>query len=301
MTVMASLSGWFGSNEALVQNALVLTLLGFSFQVALRAGVFSLAGVGFYAVGGYTAAILVQHGWAAVTAIATALIAAAAVGLVLALILGRLRTLYLAMATVAFDLLVQILAENLNVTGGVVGLFGIPVKVTTLSVALLVAVSALVLWRLERGVIGRTTEALRVDEHLAATLGVDIVRQRVVAFVLSAVLGALAGALNALMFNTLAPSQVGFELIVAGLTVIVIGGTSSWLGPVIGAFIVTWLPDWLAFAGEWRIPVQGAIVIIMVLYASDGIVGLLQRARRWSVVQVRPRRRRTRLVPEAVE
>lgn len=276
------MSDWFTSNETLIQSALIFALLAYSFQVGLRAGVFSLAGVGFYAIGGYVAAILVQREeWPTVPAILAALVASAAIAYLLSLVLARLGGLYLAMATVAFDLLVQVMATQWEgMTGGALGMYGIPVVMTTAAlVAIVVVVSALLFLR-ERGSSGRTLEAMRLDEQLAPTLGIDVVRRRHGTFTLSGVLGGLAGALNALTFSTLAPAQVGFGLIVTALTIIVIGGISSWVGPLVGAFIVTWLPDWLAFAGEWRPVIEGAIIVLMVVWVSDGLVGLVTRARR---------------------
>lgn len=273
---------WFDANESLIQSALIFALLAYSFQVALRSGVFSLAGVGFFAIGGYASAILVQkEGWATVPAILVSLVGAAAIGLALSLVLSRLRSLYLAMATVAFNLLVQVTANEWDsLTGGALGMYGIPVTITTGVLTLVVLVVSIFLWWRERGSSGRTLETMRLDEQLAPTLGIDVVRRRHRVFALSAVLGALSGALNSLTFSTLAPAQVGFGLIVTALTMIVIGGISSWLGPLVGAFIVTWLPDWLAFAGEWRPVVEGLIVVFMVVWVSDGLVGLVLRARR---------------------
>jgi branched-chain amino acid transport system permease protein len=272
------LGDWFASNEALIQTALMSSLLAFSFQVAMRSGVFTFAGVGCWAIGGYTTGILVQHGWAPIPAIAASLALAAAAGLLLALILGRLRALYLAMVTVAFDLLVQILAQTLDVTGGANGLFGVPIVVGTGALFIVVAITCVVLRQRERGATGRMLEAMRVDEQLAPMLGISIMRQRIVAFVLSGVLAAMSGAMYVLMFSTLSPSQAGFELIVSTLTMVVIGGISSWTGPVIGAFVVTWMPDLLTFIGDWWPAVQGAIVVLMVIFAPDGLVGIARSA-----------------------
>jgi branched-chain amino acid transport system permease protein len=274
------IADWFSNNESLIQSALVLAILGFSTQLALRAGVFSLAGVGCWAIGGYTAAILVQHGQPTLVAIGLGLVETAAVGLVLALILGRLRSLYLAMATFAFVFLVQIVARVADgLTGGPLGLYAIPVKVTTSGLLVATAVAAGVVVLFERGRSGRTLEALRLDEQLARTVGVNVMRHRVVAFVVSATLGSLSGAMNALLFNTMAPDQAGFRLVVDALTIVVIGGIGAWYGPLVGAAIVVWLPEILRFAGDWRTVAQGVIVVLMVIYAPEGVTGIVRRIR----------------------
>jgi len=272
---------WFSDNETLIQAALTMTLLAFSLQVCLRAGIASFAGVGLWAVGGYTAAALVQHGWTTPLAIVVAIGLSVAISVALALVLGRLHSLYLAMATIAFVLLLQIVARTWDgVTGGADGLYAIPVTLTTGWLIVFVAVTAGVVWARGRGRSGRTSELLRVDQALAPSLGVDVRRQRVAAFALSGALGALAGAANALLFNALSPDQFGFTLIVDVLMALVIGGMTSWAGPLLGAVIVTWLPTWLSFLGNARPMVQGAIVVLMVVYLPDGLVGIVRAAAR---------------------
>jgi branched-chain amino acid transport system permease protein len=273
---------WFNSNEALIQSALALTILGFSVQLALRAGVFSLAGVGFWAIGGYSVANLVgKHDWPTPLAIAVTVGATLVPAFLLALILRKLRALYLAMATFAFVLIVQVAALNWDsVTGGAVGLFAIPVTVSTLGLTLVVIACAAGIFVWERGRHGRVMESLREDERLASALGVDVPRERVIVFTVSAGLGTLSGSLNALMFNTLTADQAGFGLITTALMVIVLGGTQAWWGPIAGAVIVTWLPEVLRFADDYREVIQGAIVVLVVVYAPDGMVGAARAIRR---------------------
>jgi branched-chain amino acid transport system permease protein len=284
---------WLDSNEALIQSALAMSLLAFSVQLALRAGVFSLAGVGFWAIGGYGTAKLVLEGWSTVTAVMVLVAGSAVIAVGMALILNRLRALYLAMATFAFVLIVQIIAINWeSVTGGPVGLFAIPVTVTTTGLVLVVALCALGLALWERGRSGRMMEALREDEQLASTIGIDVRRRRVVIFVVSSVLGTLSGALYAMMFNTITPDQAGFGLITNVLMMVVLGGTGAWWGAVVGAFIVTWLPEILRFAEDYRSIIQGAIVVLVVVYAPEGVVGLVRR-----IIRLARRARRVPLKP----
>lgn len=283
---------WFDSNETLIQSALIFTLLAYSFQVAMRAGVFSFAGVGFFAIGGYSSGILVMdHGWATVPAVAVGVLGSCVIATGLSLVLARLRALYLAMATVAFVLLVQVVATQWEgVTNGALGIYGVPVTVSTLGLVVIVALASLLLWFRERGASRRRLEVLRLDEQLAPTLGIDVVRRRHEAFVLSAALGALAGGLNILVLSTMSPEQVGFGLIVNALMMVVIGGFGTWVGGLVGAFIVTWLPDWLEFTGDWRPVVQGMVIVLMAVWVSDGLVGLIGRAWRRGRGMLRERR-----------
>lgn len=280
MTLVASISTYLSENEALTQSALAGTILAFSLMVALRAGMFSFAGVGFWAIGGYTAAVIVQDGRPTLLAIAAALALSGALSFVLALVLGRLRAVYMAMATFAFVMIVRTIALSWDgVTGGAQGLFGIPNTVTTLGCAVAVLACVAVVVAIGRGRTGRALAAIRTDEALAVANGVSVVRHRVAMFVLSGMLGALSGALNALLFNTLSPDQGGFPLILDALTMVVLGGAAAWWGPLIGAFIVVWLPEILRFAGDWRSVVQGVLVVLVVVYLPGGIVSAVHAGR----------------------
>lgn len=278
MTViqLASISSWYTGNETIIQQIIIYALLAFSIQVALRTGIFSLAGIGFYGIGSYAAALLVQKGWPTVPAVAAAVLLCGLVGYLLALLLVRLRDLYLAMATVAFDLMVGVLALNwTSLTGGPLGLVGIPVKVTTLGIFITLVVAGGGLFLLERGTIGRTMVAIREDEDLAQSLSIDIRRYRRFAFVISAMLGCLAGAFHALLYISVLPGDAGFDLIVLALTMVIIGGFGSWVGALIGAILLTWIPLKLTSIGQWWNVVYGGIMILMATFIPGGILAML--------------------------
>jgi len=298
MTSFAFLGEWFSDNESLIQTILIYALLAFSIQVALRSGVFSLAGIGFYAIGSYVAAVLVgDHGVPTVPAIAVGVALCGVLGWLLAWLLVRLRDLYLAMATVAFDLMVGVVALNWDgVTGGALGLFGVPITVTTLGMFVTVAVVIVLLFFMERGTIGRTLETVREDEELAKSLAVDTRRYRRFAFVVSSMLGALAGAFHALLFSTVSAGDAGFNLIVLALTMVIIGGFGSWIGALIGAILIAWLPLRLEGFSDWWYALYGGMMIVVATYIPGGIYGvgrqLLRRSSRLrtAVRRVRPAR-----------
>lgn len=284
--VIADFGTWFDDNESLFQTILIYALLAFSVQVALRSGVFSLAGIGFYAIGSYAAAVLVgDHGVPAFLALTAAVGLCGFLGWLLAWLLVRLRDLYLAMATVAFDLMVGVVALNWEgVTGGALGLFGVPISVTTLGMFVAVVVVAALLFLMEHGTMGRTLEAVREDEELAQSFAVDTRRYRRFAFVVSSMLGALAGGFHALLYTTVSAGDAGFNLIVLALTMVIIGGFRSWVGAVIGAILIAWLPLRLESLSEWWYAMYGALMIVMATYVPGGIYGmvvsLLRRAPR---------------------
>lgn len=273
---------WFSNSEGFFQGALIATLMASSVQVALRAGVLSFASVGFYGIGAYGAGFLLTKGaWPILPVVLVILAGATIVAFLLALVLARLRALYLAMATLAFVLLVHSASLALDeITGGPLGLYGIPTELGTISVAfigaLVIAINALT----QRGESGRKLLLLRQDEALAGALGVDVRRTRRAAFVWSSVLGTLAGVCQANLLTVFTPENFGFGLIVSTLTALVIGGTWHWAGPIIGGLVLAWLPQWLAFAGEWREVAEGIITIVVLIFLPAGIGGVIDRVLR---------------------
>jgi branched-chain amino acid transport system permease protein len=291
------MSSWYFSNLVLIQATLTGLVLALSVQVPLRFGVFSFAGVGSYGIGAYAAALLVIHRqMPALAAIGLAVLITAVIGLLLGLVIARLAGLYLAMATVAFDLIIGVIATNGGTfTGSSTGLYGIlsdftmPMMFTlTLIVLGLVVLS-------EHGKIGRRVHAVRDDIQLAASAGINVRRYRLVAFVVSGALGGLAGSMNVMVRSTVGPLDIGFNLIVLALTMIIVGGAMSWKGAVIGAIIFTWLPSLLEFVGKWQTLLYGIIVAVAAVLLPRGIHGVFVDLTRW----VQRRRRKPAAPPPA--
>jgi branched-chain amino acid transport system permease protein len=269
-------SGWYDANLVLIQGTFINLLLALSLQVPFRFGVFSFAGIGCYGVGAYTAAIMtIEFETPAIGSILAAMAVSAVLSYLLALVLARLGGLYLGMATIAFTLIVGVVAINGgDLTGGVTGLFGV---LATLSMSMItgIAIIAVVLLALsERGPMGRRVEAVREDPELAASTGTNVRRWRQAAFVASGLLGGCAGAMNALVRTTIGPGDIGFTVVVLALTMMIIGGTRSWAGALIGAIIFTWLPSILESVGEWQHLVYGTLVALAAVYMPGGLLGV---------------------------
>jgi branched-chain amino acid transport system permease protein len=232
----------------------------------------------------------------ALAAIGLAVLITAVIGLLLGLVIARLAGLYLAMATVAFDLIIGVIATNGGTfTGSSTGLYGIlsdftmPMMFTlTLIVLGLVVLS-------EHGKIGRRVHAVRDDIQLAASAGINVRRYRLVAFVVSGALGGLAGSMNVMVRSTVGPLDIGFNLIVLALTMIIVGGAMSWKGAVIGAIIFTWLPSLLEFVGKWQTLLYGIIVAVAAVLLPRGIHGVFVDLTRW----IQRRRRKPAAPPPA--
>jgi|GEM_PF-455443 len=270
------MSSFYLTNLVLVQATITGLLLALSIQVPIRMGVFSFAGAGAYGFGCYAGAILVlDYQMAALPTIVIAGLASGVIVLVVGLLIAKLNGLYLAMATVAFCLIISVVAINGGeLTGGSTGRYGV-ISDFTMGHMFAIGAIALVLVALsERGKLGRRVDAVREDPELAASMGINVRRYRLVAFAVSGVLGGVAGAMNILVRSAVSPLDIGFPLIVLALTMIIVGGSLSWKGAVIGALIFTWLPDLLAVVGEWQELIYGIIVAIAAVLLPRGLYGV---------------------------
>jgi branched-chain amino acid transport system permease protein len=270
-------NAWYMAHSTLIISTLVNVPLAISIQVVLRSGVFSFASIGFYGVGAYAAGLLAKHGFGLAEILPIVVIGSGLGGLLLyAVGIGRLRGLYMGMATFAFALILTVVESNATgLTGGANGLIGVPATLS-LSEALGIAVFVVILIsQLERRAFGRILVTMRVSEDVASTSGVNVAKYRRFVFWLSCALGAGSGALYVLSYGAFAPTVAGFGLMNAALTMAVLGGVGSWLGAVIGAVIVTWLPQLLTALGQYSNAIYGGLLVLVVMFAPQGIIGLI--------------------------
>ena len=290
------MSLFIDSHLVLIQSTLTGLLMALSIQIPLRMGVFSFAGAGCYGFGAYAAAeLVIRKDMGALPAIGLAIIMTSVIGLILGLMLARLNGLYLAMATVAFDLIIGVIALNGGeFTGSSTGLYGVITDFTMSQMYIITVVVVALVAFSELGRTGRRTEAVRDDPQLAASSGIDVRRYRIVAFVVSGALGGLAGAMNVMVRSIIQPLDIGFNLIVLALTMIIVGGARSWVGAAIGAVVFTWLPDLLSAVGQWQELIYGILVAVAAVFLPRGIHGVLVDGYRWE------KRRRRSDQPEPV-
>ena len=273
---------WFSANTVLIQGTVTTLFLALSIQYPMRVGVFSFAGAGLFGIGGYTAGVaMTRLGFTTWPAIGLGIAFAGSAGLLLGLVLFRLTGLYLGMATIAFDLIVVVLAGNLgDLTGGQTGLYGAVGRITLWHLALVAVVVIAAFALTERGNSARRIEAVHDDPALASSMGIDVGRYRLTSFLVSGLVAGLGGGLLVLMRTTVTPDAFGFQLVVLALTVVVVGGSRSIVGALIGTVVFTWLPAYLAVVGEWRNVVYGLIVTVAAIYVPAGLWGSILQLRR---------------------
>ncbi|MDZ4672133.1 MAG: branched-chain amino acid ABC transporter permease [Phototrophicales bacterium] len=211
--------------------------------------------------------------------------------LILAGIIGflaiRLRGIYLALATIAFVEIIRTLAEGADLVGGASGIFGIPqpfvgkLDYAWIAIPLLI-MSMVMIYRIERGKMGRAFRAIREDELSVSASGVYTTYYKVVAFALGGMLAGMVGAVYAHFLNTWNPRQGSFDAGVLYLTFVVVGGSRTIWGPVFAAIALTILPEalrglsgapWLSdFLQNGRLIVYGALLTGAALFFPQGII-----------------------------
>jgi branched-chain amino acid transport system permease protein len=183
------------------------------------------------------------------------------------------------MATLAFGEVLRIFILNTeDLTGGALGLNGIPQLASWFSVAIAVAGALYVLLRLAGSRLGRTMAAIRQDEIATEVMGINVRAYKLFAFVIGAALAGLAGALNAHFTFFISPNEYGFDRGVEILAMGVLGGTGSPWGSLLGAALITVLPELLRGLGHYRPLINGIILIVIILYSPKGIWDLIRRA-----------------------
>ena len=286
-----------GSGYAL--HLLILALLYSVLALALNfqlgsANIPNFATGASYGIGAYTSALLAIHfGLSFWATLPIAALVATFFGFVLGFPSMRTRESYLALVTIAFAIVVHQMLNNLSWTGGPNGLVGIPapsllghsfaspielfgVRLPSqanfyyLSAAL-VALSILFAKRLHASRVGLAWNALRSDELAARCQGIDVVWYKMLAFGVDAFLAAFAGTVYAFYISYISPDNFTFLVSVTIMTMVIVGGMDNTLGVIVGAFLLTLLPEKLRFLDDYRLLFVGVVVILFLILRPQGL------------------------------
>ncbi len=247
-------------------------------------GQFSLGHAGFWAVGAYVGAAYSVFFALPVPDFVNLLIgcglgfgAAAIAGLAIGVPCLRLRGDYLAIATLGFGEIIRIIIMNMDSVGGPRGFTGIPAWSNFFWVYLFVAITILFVVNLLRGTHGRAIISIREDEIAAESMGIYTFKYKVLAFVIGAGFAGVAGVLFAHTTQFIHPNSFNFMWSVIILLMIILGGLGSVTGSVVGAVILSLLPEVLRFFGEtvseWRMVIYSVLLICLMLWRPSGIFG----------------------------
>lgn len=265
-------------------NAIIV--LGLNLLIGF-AGQISLGHAGFLGIGAYASAALpTQLGWHPLLAVVVGAVAAGALAAVLARPIFRLKGHYLAMATLGLGIIINIVVRNESAwTGGPDGMAVPPMAFGSFEVSgdkywywIVAFMLCLSIWasiNLINSPFGRALRALHGSEVASKVVGVQVVRYKVAIFVLSAVFASIMGSVTALYVGFVTPTIADFFHSVELVTMVVIGGMGSIYGSVLGAVLLTALPQALATFEGWETVVFGAILMLCMIFMPKGLVPTL--------------------------
>ena len=291
--------------QSVLVFAAIRIIAAYSFFAPFKTGQVSLGQAGFMAIGAYASAILTQKmGLPFAVALPFGGAVAGIIGIVVGFPALRIKGVYLLLLTLGFSEIVQVIILSWDYTGGAQGFRNIPFNPRTLDYVIgIVIVLVIFFGRLERSSLGRAMDSIHQDETAAEVMGIDVVRIKLLAFGLGAMIAGIAGALYAHQATYVDSTTFNIMLAVEILTFVVVGGGSTFWGPLIGAVVLSLLPEFLRTLREWlellpvsmtnffpanrvyeflhgfldfenakRLIVYGIILILMMIIRPDGLL-----------------------------
>jgi branched-chain amino acid transport system permease protein len=310
-----------GYTRSILIFAGINVIAAYSFYVPFKTGQVSLGQAGFMAVGAYASAILTQKfGIPFAVALVFGGLVAGAIGFAVGFPALRIKGIYLLLLTLGFSEIVQVIALSWDYVGGAQGFRQISFNPHTLGYVFgLIVVLVLFFSRLERSSLGRAMDSIHQDETAAEVMGIDVVRTKLFAFATGAMIAGFAGALYAHHATFMDSSTFNIMMGVEILMFVVVGGGSTYWGPLLGALFLTLLPEFLRTLREWlellpvawtnffpmnkaydflhdfldfenakRLIVYGIILIVMMILRPDGLL-TRDTLRRFSFARLRRR------------
>jgi branched-chain amino acid transport system permease protein len=286
-------------SDAYIIHLLILSLmyaalsLGWNY-ICGYAGIFSFGHQGFFGLGAYVSALLaMKAGVSPWFGLLLGGISAGAISLVIGFPCLRLRAApYVALTTLGFSEILRIICMNLGgLTRGESGLWGIPTlpdvalgpfiisfaggsRIPYYYVMLIIFfITAIILYWQIHSSTGLALRAIRESQDAAESLGVHITRYKLLTFLISSFFAGVVGAFYGHYINILTPTSIfNLSIMFEILAIVIIGGMGTFSGPIVGAFILTIGLEYLRAFGEYRLMIYGVLIMIMILFASEGII-----------------------------
>ena len=262
-------------------------------------GQFSIGHAGFMAIGAYSSAYLtvyhaqaweqqlagvlggvVAHALIFLLAICVGAIVAAIAGLIVGIPSLRLRGDYLAIVTLGFAEIIRIVILNIDKVGGATG-FTVPGYTNFLWVGGFAVITIVIIHNIVRSDVGRALISIREDELAAEAMGINSTRYKVLAFVISSALAGIAGVLFGHYTQFLSTNDFTFIRSFEIIIMIVLGGMGSITGSILGAVVITGLPELLRGFSEWRLVIYSALLILIMLTRPQGMLGHREIGLHW--------------------
>jgi branched-chain amino acid transport system permease protein len=264
-------------------------IMGYTGQANLAMG-------GFFGIGSYaTALFMLKLGMGFWPALVLSALLASLIGFLIGLPTLRTKGSYFAIGTLCFNVIIFIAVERWeSLTEGTRGLMGIPPPApislpwgTTINFTSLAPMYYLmlfflfftlfVMYRIVNSLVGRSLMAVRENEDLTSSIGIDPMKTKLLAFVASIFLGSIAGSLYAVYIGFLDPEIASYHVTFEVLLFVMLGGIGTITGPIVGAIVVTILGEVLHYLDAFRLVAYGLVLVLVIIFVPQGIVGGLQK------------------------
>jgi branched-chain amino acid transport system permease protein len=281
--VVSVVTGVFTLGEADLITIGINMIMGLSMFLPMTVGQLSFGQAGFMSIGAHIAVVLTLYaGVSFPIALLAAGLGSGLVGFLVGVPVLRLRGLLLALVTFAFAQVVEVFFLNFKPTGAAEGIRGIFPYTNLWYVFGFLALLVAFLVRLRRSRMGRAFEAVKLDETAAEAMGISVTRAKLTAFAAGAFVAGVGGGLYAHHAVFIQYDNFDFKRGVDIAMYMVLGGMDVLYGPLLGAFVITYLSTALQFLSNWRWEVWGCIVILVMIFRPQGILGRdTLNVRRW--------------------
>ena len=252
----------------------LISVLGV-YMVTGLTGLFSFGQAAFLAIGAYVSAVLYKSlGFPLPLAAFVAMLVGLGAGLLVGLPTVRLRRDYISLVTFGFgEAIIAVLNNTANITGGAMGLSGVPQRTSFAMVLVSVLVCVAIVISYKNSKYGRQCLALRNDELAAKSMGINVERLKLLTFLIASVMTSFAGVLYVFYTTYVEPGAFGWVVSAEWMIIVFVGGVNSLTGAVVATVLLTGLPEFLRFASEWRIAIYCIIVLLILNFRPSGIFG----------------------------
>ena len=248
-------------------------IMALSLYLPFSAGQISLAQAGFMAIGAYTSALLTKgYGVPFYPALALGGLMAAASGVLVGFPALRIKGIYLLLLTLAFGEVVRVFFLNFTPTGGASGMGGMELETNLFNLYGFIAILIFFFHRLGSSRMGRAFESMREDEVAAEATGVNIIQAKLIAFGVGAFIAGVGGGLYSHYTMYIDSEYFGFLLAVEFFVFVVFGGAQVYWGPIIGAVILSLIPETFRFLKDYRMIFFGGVIVVMMIARPQGLI-----------------------------
>ena len=253
-------------------------------------GYVSIAQAAFFGVGAYGSALIsIKFGLSSWITVPLAIVITGIFAILIGFPALKTKGHYFAIVTMSFCMIVWVVMVSwMDFTGGEAGLTGIPKMTSFLGldfsnkvvfyyfVLFVVILTIVFIYRFINSKIGRALITIRENEQLAQAIGIPIFKYKMLAFVLSAMFAGLAGGIYAHYSSFINPTPFTVDYSLNAILAVIIGGSGTIVGPIIGSFIMIFLPEYLRVVEEYRLIIYGVILILLMIYMPKGIVSIFK-------------------------